>query len=399
MLEPKLFFKAAVSAFYLLLVLSAGCASSSKNEGVHPDPDRFPPDSLIDYTVTVSGGKNTTPLPHFFHPDSLITIATIGNDSSLADKYYDKPQSVDIDSEGFIYITQEHSNTIRVYNTKGQFEYSIGGIGRGPGEFIRVISFAFDNNYQSLYVMDWMKIEVFTRSVGRFKYDKTIQHKLIQVFDMCVLDDALFISGYGMAREDTEAYEAGDIRRGKARVTAPINKFSLETLEHVKSFGFEYESFSGWGNYNGRLSETMLSCNDSTDTVVGFLKHYPYIFGYNKEGQRKWASKINGYISTRSEEFRTAEGPAFYLHKNEEFFNWKYPIQKIYNKEYSLLKIGYSPFDEKKPLRTILVNTTNGELTHSGIYKYIGLWKDTIIITVEITPQDFQSIVYINEIK
>lgn len=391
-----------------LLTNFPGCTPSRK-EVVHPDFERFPPDSTIDYSVDISN-RSEIPLPHFFHPDSLRHLATIGNDSTFADEYYDNtPQKLDIDSAGNIYIVQERTNSIHVYNRKGEFLYSIGRGGRGPGEFIEISRFVFDKTYKKLYVLDVFEIEIFVRKNGRFEYETSVTHHFMRAYDLCLLGKELFVSGYKMTREGRQAYKDGTKRRGEAKVAPPITKVDLETFEHTLSFGYEYKSYSGWGYYSGRLSETMLSCNEYSKTVVGYLKRFPYIFGYDTVGRQKWVSRMDGYMSTQSREVRTPEGPAFYPHTNEDIFNWKYPVQEIYNKEYSLLQFIYSPLVKYyassdihqigRPIRTILVDTKSGELVYSDAYDYIGVWKDDVVITMDIDPETYQKTFEVHEYK
>lgn len=398
----------SIATFFVacLILAGPGCSSSEKKEGVHPDPSRFPPSTEVDYILDISG-KNKSTLPHFFHPDSLNSISVIGDSSNLDDEYYDTPRQIDIDGRDNIYIVQKNSNTIRVYNKSGQFKYSIGKSGRGPGEFGRIISFSFDKNYLKLYVLDMFEIEIFVLKNGRYEYETTVHHKLIRPHDLCLLGNSLFLSGYKISDEYLEAHENEEIHRGKATISPPIHKFDLKSIQYLKSFGYKYPSYSGWGSYDGRLSATMLSCNEFTSTVVGYLKHYPYIFGYDTTGRRKWVSQMQGYKSTRSEEIKTSEGPAFYLHMNENIYHYKYPIQKIYNEEYSLLQFIYAPLIDyfatskaKKPyFKTILVNTKTGELSHSDAYPYIGVWKGRSTITMDIDSANFQKTFQINELQ
>lgn len=396
-----------LTVVFLLLVISGCSASSEEMEGVHPDPTRFPPDEEVDYTIDISK-RSEAPLPHFFHPGSLQITGIIGDGSDLADEYHDTPHQVDMDAQGNIYITQEqeHSSRIRVYDSEGQFKYSIGQRGRGPGEFGRIFSFTFNEDYRQLYVLDIFEIEVFTMHDGRFEYYTSIEHNMILPYDMCLLGNNLFLSGYEISRDDMEASENEDVHKWRLNMVPPIHKYNLEPFEHVNSFGYIYSSYSGWGNLDGRLSETLISCNESTGTVVGYLKHYPYIFGYDQTGRRKWVSKMEGYKSTRSEETETPEGPSFYLHMNEEIFHYKEPTQKIYNNEYELLQFTYAPLvkyfatpeAKENSMRTILVNTGTGELFHSDAYKYIGVWKNNRVLTMEIDPETFQKTFQLNEL-
>jgi hypothetical protein len=393
------------------LIIFLGCSGASdKKEGMHPDPTHFPPDSVVDFSVDVSGNqKITKPLPHLFNSDNLNTHATIGADSVLANEYHQKPKQIDIDPDGNIYIVQNRNNQIRVYNTQGQFKYSIGGNGRGPGEFAKLITFVFDNEYKTLYVLDFYQIEIFEKIEGRFEYKTSEPHKFVGIpSDMCRLNEALYISGRKMTEKGKKAYEDEEVRGVQAANQPPITKIDMKTFNHMQSFGFEYKSHIEWGAPDADLSKTVLSCNEFSNTVVGYLKHFPYIFGYDTTGQRKWVSKLDGYLSTKFREERTSEGPAFYHYVNEKMFHWKYPIQKIDNKQYSLLQFGHTGLidyfqntkkSERREPRTILVNTQTGKLLLSDAYKYLGGWQDDTVITMDINPENLIKTFPINELQ
>src|SRR5690606_1897816 len=51
----------------------------------------------------------------------------------------DRVLDVTVDERGRIYVANNGSLTIRVYNATGQFLHEVGGRGNGPGEFARMI--------------------------------------------------------------------------------------------------------------------------------------------------------------------------------------------------------------------------------------------------------------------
>lgn len=401
-------------AFTCLLIIHQGCTSSSNWEKVHPDFDRLPSDEDVDYTTDISG-LNDVPLPYFFHPDSLQyrAVIGIGNDSTFADEnyYYGTPQKMDIDPSGNIYIAQKHTNSINVYDSNGKFTYTIGNGGKGPGEFLRLITFAFDSDYQKLYAVDALEIEIFELNEDRYEYTTTVPHSLVRPYDVCVLGSELFISGYKIKDEDMKSRKSETSYDIEAMVSPPITRIDPETFEHTLSFGYEYKSYSGFGTYDGILSETLLSCNEQTNTIVGYLKHFPYIFGYDRSGHQKWISKIDNYISTKFIEWKKPEhvNPGLIAHANERLLNFKYPIQKIYHKEYSLLQFGWAkpqPYyassgtlQIKPDYRTILVDTYTGELFYSNAYPVIGTWRDEVVITIDMEEDYKQSTFQINEYR
>lgn len=396
-----------LALFYSVALL--GCSSYEKNEGIHPDPTHFPPDSLVDFSIDISNTQKVTkPLPHFFKSGNLETIASIGDDSVLANEYHKVPKQLDVDPNGNIYIAQNRVKRIRVYNKDGRFAYNIGRDGRGPGEFLEIISFTFDKRYETLYVLDVHQLEIFEKTDDRFEYKTSVPHKFLGLpTDMCRINEALYISGRKITEKGRKAFEDGSVRGVQASNKPPITKIDLKSFKHLKSFGYEYKSYVGWGGPDARLSETMLSCNERTDTVVGIMKYFPYIFGYDSNGQQKWVSKLNGYLSTKFREEKTSEGPAFYHFVNEEMHHWKYPTQRINNKEYSLLQFGHTPRIEylqntkkssQQEPRTILINTETGKLFLSDAYPYIGAWKKNVAITMDINPENFINTFNVNKL-
>lgn len=397
-----------------MVILFYGCTSSSNNwEKAHPDDERLPAEEEVDYKIDIST-PNDAPLPGFFHPDSLQQVATIGRDTSFDEKYYHEKGSrkLDIDEDGNLYITQYHTNTIKVYDKNGQYLYTVGKAGRGPGEFLELLTFSFDDDYRTLYALDAFEIEVFKKQGNRFEYETTIDHGLLRPFDLCLLNDDLFISGYRIAEEDKNPDDRGGGHDLKATVTPPITRFDLEKSEADLSFGYEYRSFSGFGTYDGILSQMMLSCNEESETVVGYQKDFPYIFGYDIEGHQKWVSKTEGYRIPRHIESKKPDqgNPSLIQRVNKETYDHKTPVQKIYNDHYELLQLVNMPpqpavrpsgYEEEKEhqFRSILVNTKTGEQQYSNAYDRLGVKKDSIVVTVDRNPETSQRKFHIYELE
>lgn len=405
MIKVRLLYLLGIAICFSIFV--QGCNSSSnKWEKEHPDPDRLPADEEVDYSLDISR-SNGDPLPGFFHPDSLKHLATIGSDTSLDEKYYHVGfRKLDMDDQGNIYIIQYRYNTnimnIKVYDTHGQHLYTIGRAGRGPGEFLYLRSFAFGDEYRTLYVLDAFEIEIFVRNGDRFEYENTVNHGLLRPFDICSLGDDLFVSGYKIAVEEMNPDNPSTGHDLKAEVTPPITRIETETFNATGSFGYEYKSYSGYGTFDGILSETMLSCNKASKTIVGYQKYFPYIFGYDRDGTQKWVSKTEGYRVPRHIESKTPEyrNPGLIQRANEETFDLKTSVQKIYHGRYELLQlVNMAPhptlqpagFEEERTFRSILLDTETGEQFYSDIYKkQIGVKKNGIVVTIERNPETFQ---------
>ena len=326
--------------------------------------------------------------------------------------YYGIPPRMDIDGNGNIYVMQKHSNCIRVYDKQGKYLYHIGRKGRGPGEFLDIQSFAFGQDYKKLYVADRAyKIQIFTLKNNKYQYTTTIFPNFIEIDDLCVLGQDLFVSGYKIARKDLPAYKNRTKRLVELKAAKPITRFDLKTLKPTLSFGYVYKSWSGSGMYNAELSQTMLGCNTKTGTVVGFLKNFPYIFGYDQNGHRKWVSKMDGYKSVKFIEFKKSEYPVPGLIPvaNKKPFNWNFPIEPINDGPYSLLQYGWELPQPKLAAskntkfnpehKTVLVDTRTGKLFYSDIYPIIGAWKHNTVVTTNIVRRYEKDIIHIDKLN
>jgi hypothetical protein len=62
-----------------------------------------------------------------------------------------------------IYISAKDIGVVR-FNIEGKNPKKIGKIGRGPGEYSTVWSFAVNDKNETVYILDWRKIEVFSKN-------------------------------------------------------------------------------------------------------------------------------------------------------------------------------------------------------------------------------------------
>lgn len=363
-----------------------GCTTSNDWEVVHPSIERMP--SEIDFVIDVSEPSYGL-LPNLPHPDSIQFIDWIGDSTKIEDEFY-RVSNVHIGYDGLIYVKHFNTNSIRVYNSMGEFKYSIGRGGRGPGEFTQLGTFKLDENSQTLYAIDEhsFKIEVFSKVHDRFVYLRSIFHNFNSAHDLCLLGNELIVSGSSLP---------SSLQNGRLQNSSPIARINPLSGEIIATFGFVYPSVSGL--YDMSLSVTRLGCNNETQTILGYSDHFPYIIGYSKYGDVKWRSFMKGYVSWEFIEFKktTYKKPGLLHFTNMDIHNVKYPVQDLVIGKFSLLQFGWtgptpvrnpSPpvrSEDKEPrYRSVLVNAETGELAHSDAYPLIGNIRENRVITYEI---------------
>lgn len=395
----------------VIIVMISSC-TSKKKEFVHPEKTNLPSIEETDHMVDL-GMPNPDSLSQLSFLENSSLNYSIGANADINSKYYYESitNNVELDTLNNLYLIQHHTNSIMVYDKSGKFIYSIGGSGKGPGEFVQLITFVFDKNYQTLYALDRLEIEIYKLNNGRYQYSKTIPHSFLRVFDMCLLDESLFISGYKFSSSDTTDYPSDLHRRIQAKVSPPITQFNLSTMKPKISFGFEYETEYGYGSHEGFISRMLLSCNSTTKTIVGYQKDLPFIFGYDKTGKIRWTSKINGlkmaqhteFIDSKSNlpglMFRTQKGQYFYKNPIPTFKFKHFEILQLHKASPTQSPINFDPDLVVKNLKfkTVLVNTKTGALFYSDAYPRIELVKNNIYVTTNRDPDTFQRTFFIHK--
>ncbi len=144
-----------LAAFIVLVFIVADCRQTEEN-----------PEEPATYPVTI---ENVDGIRHIHNPDfpkegrirfELSEELTIGEGETSEEGVLNRPQYLDVDSDGNIYIMDRGDIDIKVFTPEGRFIRTIGGKGQGPGEFETPASAASQysnsqgNTYPDLESMD-----------------------------------------------------------------------------------------------------------------------------------------------------------------------------------------------------------------------------------------------------
>ncbi|WP_397546567.1 6-bladed beta-propeller [Rhodothermus marinus] len=98
------------------------------------------------------------------------------------------------DRKGRIFVLDKENAVVRVFSSTGNYLFSIGEKGEGPGAFLYPEWLELDD-YDTLYVTDRRrKIEVFAPIEERYVYYRTILLPITPSGGLCVNDSSLFVS-------------------------------------------------------------------------------------------------------------------------------------------------------------------------------------------------------------
>lgn len=351
----------------LIIVCSFLAAISCKNgnETIHPT-ENFK-EHLNSRENTVNFLKQVE--AESVHTDSIEHSISLGEliDPQKEDYMLDI-ENVVVDNFGRIYASSPSLSTIKVFNRNGDFTLSLGRAGRGPGEFTNLSKIAINSETNLLAALDRNEIEIFKISPDTIEYETTVATGISNSTDICFSKDYLFTNGFKVTESDS-------ISTGNAynslTVSKPIHKFSIENFGYLDSFGQRYETSTGFAIFEGQLSKTLISCNDST--VVGIFENFPLISGYDVDtNELLWESSILNMPMTEFKESFRSEPVMGVLPSYGEKYFYRDIINTDNNN--SLLMIGNrypSNFSSDEELdfmnndfylHPIVIDNMNGEL-------------------------------------
>ncbi len=183
-------------------------------------------------------------------------------------------RDVAVDDAGRLYVLDSRFHEVKVFDTNGALLESVGGRGKGPGEFAGPTSIAVDGK-QRLYVGDMTRVvHVFDWSDGRLKYKRMFRLR-VEPRDMCFMRGHLLV--HGLTLEDNRLIHVYD-RDGS----------------YERSFAVLYDSGNGLVDY--KLSLGRIACLQSEGTVVyAPISVIPEIRGYSIRGDLLWVTRVLDY--------------------------------------------------------------------------------------------------------
>lgn len=397
----------------LIFTLFLMCTKNKTLEIKHPEENRLP--SVNDLSSTASLlEENKEALPFFLFSENISKKNYLRTNLEKKKQFFRVPEKISINVFNEILVLNKSVHKIEVYNGDGIYQYSLGGYGRGPGEFEKIKTFDISQDGDKIYALDAYKVEIFNRQNGIYKYEDTFLHKLNTVYDLCVTEKNIFLSGFSFGKgfekkiKEVKSFREHMDLMSKVDPNKPILKFGIEDFELKKDFGFIYRSEAGGPN-DGILSQTILSCNNLTKTVVGTLSQSSYSFGYSEEGSLKWISKIDGFVPPiTTEKIDHNLGHSLTQFDNKTLLNIYYPSRDLDYGEYEAIMIGYSLPQNKiesgpkkipeKHYYTVLINSNTGELAVTNKAVFWGTASKKKILIIEPDKKDKTTSISINVI-
>lgn len=379
--------------FFYLIIFFSLLNCSKKGQNKHPDPNKLPGKEIIANFVDLNAPGKQKP-PFSFKKSDLKKLYKLSQTNDNFDESLINIKKVLIDKTGSSYLTNNHTNSIYVFNNLGQFIYKIGRSGSGPGEFNQIKTFDFTSDFKMLFVLDQNEVEIFSLENERYVPYKTIFHGLSFSNDLCLLGNTLFLQGFKIEKSDSSEQKKSFF--SNVSISKPLHEYDYFNENIISSFGFLYESFSGSPVIDAMLSDQFIACNNTNNTITTSLKNFGYFFGYNGEGERKWISKIDNFRPNGIEELNiNSPNAGIRFNSEKDYYHSLMPFGQT-NTEYLIMQMSSIPGKsfEKTNLESInntqirphtfFLNTSNGQIIYSdSFYSRFSVRNFGKILTIE----------------
>ena len=120
----------------------------------------------------------------------LIKELTIESDEKNPEQMFYHASPIKADTDGNIYVEEVENGTIKKFSPQGDYLFTIGRKGRGPGEFFGTFNFLFDKD-TIITVFDLNRISRFNSKNGHFLGSTPITGNIKPAMriDDCVIDE------------------------------------------------------------------------------------------------------------------------------------------------------------------------------------------------------------------
>lgn len=249
--------------------LGSACAPE-QDEVLHPQPAL----SLLQDSPSFYIGASDSVSILTLVDDWLTTkdALQIGAATDPLDEVFGHLVDAAITEEGYVALLDDHNNSLRLFNTRGELIVEGGGRGFGPGEFRSPRSITNGKN-SDFFIIDRM---------GR------VSHLLLDG-DSIVIGNGFQVRGdlFDGCRSGDRIYLHGKMP-GEREL---IHVFTLEG-NHISSFAEIYYSTNPVVNY--QLSQGWISCLDNGGVAFA-SRALPHVLAFDSTGSIQWRAEIEDF--------------------------------------------------------------------------------------------------------
>lgn len=293
---PSFICRGVLCTCALLVMVSVACVTPALGqEASHPNealiPGFYDNPAIVSKEARDASSKALRSVRQDANRLTRATVVrTIGKREGAADEMLGQVEAVSVGPDGeTTYILDSVFNRIQIYGSSGHLADTFGGPGRGPNEFRRPEGLiVFPDSMIVVLNESATEFKMYRRVGRQLEHARTERHGRLMT-SMCGQDTTIVLKGMtpspdSSGRKMLHLYD----RQGK----------------NLASFGQGYQSKHL--TLNLQLSSGPVAYG-SNGQIVTAMVGTPMIYGFNAEGVRKWAARVEDYnaISAVTEGGRT----------------------------------------------------------------------------------------------
>jgi hypothetical protein len=167
-------------------------------------------ETSVDIPEEIAAMQNVAIYPGDADPLNNITLTEVARFGDTDELFIRSISGIDVDDRGTLFLADRAEATLHVYDAMGEYQYSIGRKGEGPGEFNAVYAPRLHEN--ELYVLDVMqqRVSVFNPDDGTFLRDHPLGRNSRDTSGFPVsfspITDNRFLVYYNRMRQDGDLF-------------------------------------------------------------------------------------------------------------------------------------------------------------------------------------------------
>jgi|GEM_PF-1012896 hypothetical protein len=344
-----------------LVLVFAGCSlSENDSKIIHPTSENIPTEESGNLVNMESSMENESEFENMRSSLKKMKVFRGSGDDFINNAMFGLITEAQIDSKGRVYILDENQQHIKIFTSQGVYVTTIGGEGKGPGEFEWAQSVVTANK-QRLLINTGYRIEIFDISKDEIEHleSKNIERR---IRSLCTLGDTLYV-------HNSNFLNADDKIEGESFVHM-IHAYSLDNFEHLFSFGESYKSENPMTI--DRLSLGSIRCNEASSTVSFMFERILVIHGYDAiTGSLKWKTYFEGLNNSQViEEKIGGRTRLTFSPQKSDFYDILYMETNLPH-QYQLIQVdrlnrSRSSFGENREVLTFMLDTETGKGAYMG---------------------------------
>jgi DNA-binding beta-propeller fold protein YncE len=153
-----------------------------------------------------------------FNPEGDVQDFSLGGEEGTGEGQFINPNGMVIDSEGYIYISDNGRCDVQKFNPDGSYASKFGSCGEEDGQFTYISAIARDSS-NNIYVIDALESDEIRSSIQKFNSNGAFVHRI----GTTGVGEGMFMLPVSMALDSNDRIYILDYVRSDIQRISPTN--------------------------------------------------------------------------------------------------------------------------------------------------------------------------------